>query len=286
MNLPNISFQSNSNDFWYNSGTDSYRNNLEPHTHTNYEIYYFLDGEITYFVEGNHYTAMPHDIFITNHKELHSPLVNLDKSYTRRFIQFESDFVMPLSELDCHLLAPLDNRPLGHLNKIDHSYVKDYGIDQLFDRLEALSISPDKYTDFESRLVLNHILLQIKRIFDSHIDDFSYHHTDEKIYSIIKHINENISHNLLVEDIAEHFFMNKYYLSHFFKKNTGFSIKEYITSKRIMLAKNLISKGIPITSACYDVGFNDYSSFYKAFIKLEHKSPKTFLTENLHKVES
>lgn len=280
MNYFNINYQDTSGDFLYSSGITHYVSKLTPHTHTNYEIYYLLEGEVTYFVEGNHYTASPHDIFITNQRELHSPLINLDKAYVRRFIQFEADYVTPLADLDYHLLSPLENRPLGHLNKIDHTFVHTYGIDKLFDTLEEKLSSPDKYTDFEVKLILNHILVTIKRIFDNHMEGSAYHHTDEKIYEIIKFINENISTHLLVEDIASHFFMNKYYLSHFFKKNTGFSIKEYITSKRIMLAKSLISKGVPITSVCYDVGFNDYSCFYKAFMKLESKSPKSFLAES------
>lgn len=281
MTTSTLSYKDSSNAFLYQSGPAKYHTKLIPHTHTNYEIYYFLEGEITYLVEGKHYCAVPHDLFITNSRELHCPLLNLDKSYSRQFIQFESHFISPLADADYQLLSPLENRPLGHLNKIDHTFVHAYGLDILFNTLADKVALPDKYTDLEVRLLLNHILVTIKRIFDQHMDDPAYHVTDDKIYRIIKFINDHISTHLLVEDIADQFFMNKYYLSHYFKKSTGFSIKEYITSKRIMLAKDLISKGIPITSVCYDVGFNDYSCFYKAFTKLENKSPKAFLNELL-----
>lgn len=274
-------YYSPTHQFKYDYKSPRYATKVASHTHTNYEIYYFLGGDITYFVEGTHYTVQPHDILITNHRELHCPLVNLSEPYARRFIQFERDFLSPSLDLEHHLLSPLDNRPLGHLNKIDKDYVLAYGIDQLFDTFENRLQAPDKYTDFEAKLLLNQILILIKRIFDTHMDATLDQQADEKIYHIIKFINENISSRLLLEDIANEFFMNKYYLCHLFKKHTGFSIKEYITSKRIMRAKELIAQGVPITSICYDVGFNDYSCFYKAFTKLENKSPKAFLTQSL-----
>lgn len=281
MKNSSFSYQSPTNCFSYSYSIPHYAHKVASHTHTNYELYYFLEGEITYFVEGTHYTVQPHDILITNQRELHCPIVNLEHPYSRRFIQFERDFITPITDLECHLLSPLDNRSLGHLNKIDKEYVFAYGIDKLFDTLQEKLQSPDKYTEFEANLLLNQILILIKRVFDTHMDRASHQPTDENIYPIIQFINENISSKLLLDDIAAEFFMNKYYLCHFFKKNTGFSIKEYITSKRIMKSKELITKGLPITSICYEVGFNDYSCFYKAFTKLENKSPKAFLTETL-----
>lgn len=268
--------------FLYSSTTTSGLLPIAPHTHGGYEIYYFLSGDMSYFVEGKHYTASPHDLFITNHRELHTPTIHSDHPYGRCYIQFESNFLAAFDAFDYGLLSPLDHRPLGTANKIDHTFVTSYGIHKLFAQLETTLATPDRYTSLETQLLLTSILLAIKRISLHAMDAHAYQPTEEKIYQITHYIQDHIDTPLALDSLATTFYMNKYYLSHFFKKHTGFTLKEYILSKRILLAKTLILQGVPITEVCYAVGFNDYSCFYKAFTKLEHQSPKAFSQENRH----
>lgn len=51
---------------------------------------------------------------------------------------------------------------------------------------------------------------------------------------------------------------------------------EYLTYKRIMKAKELILKDIPINQLSKTVGFKDYSNFYKAFKKITGLSPRQY----------
>ena len=50
-----------------------------------------------------------------------------------------------------------------------------------------------------------------------------------------------------------------------FKNETGYSIHQYISEKRILLARSYIMGGMPATNACIECGFRDYSSFSRAF---------------------
>ncbi|WP_458788379.1 helix-turn-helix domain-containing protein [Vallitalea sediminicola] len=38
-------------------------------------------------------------------------------------------------------------------------------------------------------------------------------------------------------------------------------------------------EGVPVTDACYLVGFNDYSNFYKKFKKIVGLSPKKYVKD-------
>ena len=49
---------------------------------------------------------------------------------------------------------------------------------------------------------------------------------------------------------------------------------EYITKKRLVLAKELILEGISLYEAADRVGFSDYSNFYRSFKKTMGFSPK------------
>ena len=94
------------------------------------------------------------------------------------------------------------------------------------------------------------------------------------IREILDYINEHITEELSVDRIAEHMFMNRSYLMHLFKKETGYTIGKYITEKRLFLSNHLISQGMTITEACYKSGFQNYSTFFQAYRNKYHVSPK------------
>ncbi|MDR3824415.1 MAG: helix-turn-helix transcriptional regulator [Clostridia bacterium] len=94
----------------------------------------------------------------------------------------------------------------------------------------------------------------------------------------MKYQSKNISADITLDFLAEKFFINKYYMCHTFKKQTGITIKEFMNTRKITKAKQMLSEGADIMGLCYECGFNDYSTFYKAFKKLTGKSPKDFLT--------
>ena len=54
---------------------------------------------------------------------------------------------------------------------------------------------------------------------------------------------------------------------HLFKEETGDTIGNYITNKRLILARRMIAEGKPVTQACYEAGFTSYSNFSRAYKK-------------------
>ena len=62
----------------------------------------------------------------------------------------------------------------------------------------------------------------------------------------------------------------------------GLSLYHYITQRRLISAKNLISTGIPLEHVATQVGFSDYSTFYRAFKQEYGISPRQYrsLQEN------
>ena len=61
---------------------------------------------------------------------------------------------------------------------------------------------------------------------------------------------------------------------HTFKEQTGYSIGSYLSTKRLLLAKELILSGKPITDVCYECGFKNYSTFSLAYKKCFGESPR------------
>ena len=99
---------------------------------------------------------------------------------------------------------------------------------------------------------------------------------------ILKHIQENI----YVEEIADEVHLNAQYLMRLFRKETGFSILEYITEERIKLAKQLlIQTDYPINRVADNVGYGNYSYFTKIFKKNVGQAPAAFRSERKNNIE-
>jgi len=98
--------------------------------------------------------------------------------------------------------------------------------------------------------------------------------SNTKILECLDYINTHLQEKLTADVLADRFFVSKYYLMHSFKEETGRSMGSYITTKRLLLARQYISGGMPSTQACYECGFHNYSTFYRAWKKLFGTSPK------------
>ena len=96
---------------------------------------------------------------------------------------------------------------------------------------------------------------------------------------IIRYINRHITEKISLEETAKKFFISKYYLCRLFKKQTGLTVTSYINSKRIAMAQHLLSRGEPPTEVAYSVGFCDYSTFYRAYVKETGRAPSSETAE-------
>lgn len=81
-----------------------------------------------------------------------------------------------------------------------------------------------------------------------------------------------------IQDIADHFSINYHYLCNRFKKQTGVTLNQYITYKRITKAKQLMDDGYcNITLLAEMVGYNELGYFGKCFKKEVGISPSRYI---------
>ena len=77
--------------------------------------------------------------------------------------------------------------------------------------------------------------------------------------------------------MAERFAVSYTHLRRLFRRDTGFSIKEFITYKRISKAKALIlEKKLPLKQIAQQTGYNDAFLFMRTFKKIAGISPGKF----------
>ena len=121
------------------------------------------------------------------------------------------------------------------------------------------------------------LLNEIRGAFYSEDKDGSQTSADSLIYEIIRYINENICSEQSVGAIEKMFYISRPILNKRFKRATGTTVWDYIITKRVVLADQMMSSGESATQAAYACGYNDYSSFYRAYKKVFGHPPKDSL---------
>jgi len=247
------------------------------HIHDGYELFYFISGDLTYYIEGQAYKLCPNDLIITNSRELHRILFNSKASYERKYIQFKPEYISSYQIDGYNMLSYLEKRKLGYFNRILAKDVLEDGIFELWDKIEKASLEHSPESPIMIKTFFIQMLITINKIFSKYnnpvVNSYKY---DEKIVTILDFINKNLNEKITLDLLEQEFFVNKYYLCHIFKTNTGFTVFEYITYKRIMRAIELLMSGKTALDAAHAVGFGDYSTFYKAFKKITGFSPNQY----------
>lgn len=113
---------------------------------------------------------------------------------------------------------------------------------------------------------------------------FEYEEEIEKSLSIIDRINEYVhthyDQDISRNEIAEVFFLTPEYLAKLYKKKTGVSIKSYINTYKIHMAKEFLkTETLSISDIAKKVGFDNFSYFSTLFKKITGRTPKEFRNE-------
>ena len=260
---------------------------FEYHHHDFSKIVILIDGDLTYYIEGKAYILKPWDILFVNKNEIHKPVVNPDKYYERIVIWLNPDFMAKYAQgnndlLKCFEVAIKNNYNLLRLNMKSIEVIKN-----LIQDIQNCNNSNEFGSENLKESLFVQLMVLMNRLFlnsdkNRDIEDIQY---DKTIEGVLNYINSNLENDLSIDTIASEFFISKYYLMRKFKNQIGSSIHNYVVQKRLILARSLISDGLSMSSVCSRCGFNDYSSFVRAFKKVYGVSPSNY-NPTIHNFEN
>lgn len=228
------------------------------HMHNDYEIFCFLEGNANYIVEGMVYHLRPGDFVLMCRGESHHICFLSDCKYTRMTVNFSP--VSGNNNLLNKIMSPFDDRPLGKFNHYSSSYFSN---PVLLSYMEKICLSND--ADIRSAYLT--ILLDELSVKFGELKQQRDTSKNNLYANIIQYINSHITDDISLDLICEHFFISKTQLNRNFKSIIGSTVWEYITKKRLILARKQIEEGTSPTQVYHNCGFNDYTAFYRAYRK-------------------
>ena len=246
--------------FHINDRTDR---EFEWHYHDFHKIIVFVSGKVTYHIEGKAYQLKPQDILLVSQGAIHKPEIDPSIPYERYIFWIRDDLSSP--ELNtCFQKANDRSFNLIRLDSVLQEKLKD-----LLPEIEH-SLRDTQFGDsILSKALFAQFMVYINRIFlkSSSAPDQKSYSSDSQVEQLLKYINRNLSENLSIDHLAERFFFSKYHMMRKFKKETGYTIHNYIISKRLLHARSLIVQGTPVMKAAMQSGFQDYTAFVRAYKK-------------------
>lgn len=103
--------------------------------------------------------------------------------------------------------------------------------------------------------------------------------TRAEVLRCVQHIQANYDQALSAEVLSGITALPRSAINKAFRQYTGKSVKQYVTEVRIKEAKRLIGLGeLPLQQ----VGYRDFSTFYRNFLKLAGVSPAEYRRSNSH----
>lgn len=233
----------------------------EPHIHSGIEFYVNLIGDVSFLVDNRLYPVQSGDIIISLPNLVHHCVYH----NTTRHEHF------------CLWVDTTENSPL-------------------FDFTKRPDFSPRFTFDEHTKAIALHLLAQLRDLDDegsqnevlkttyllqflslfitgSNIAKDTHNETPATFQKILKYFDEHAHSIRSVKEVSDAFFISPATLNRYFRKYVRISPKEFLESKKLSIAKILLTKGRSVTEAGDEAGFFDSSHFIATFKKKFGETP-------------
>ena len=254
------------------SETDIVSSHLGLHSHsTYYEVLVFVCGNVDFWIEGRRKKLEYGDVVIVNPREIHRIYLYDDSLYDRIVIHVSDSTLKDISTAQTNILR------VFHKNKAHILHFTDEEMKQFLNnhhQMPNLWNKKEFGADILEDAWLQILMIQIAQKMRQAEGEGEQEVTIGLVGKTLEYINENLTKDISAQDIADALNVSRSYLSHMFKKSTGYGLWNYVITKRLVYAQKLLFGGSSVTEACYESGFKDYAHFIKSFTKTFGCSPK------------
>lgn len=241
------------------------RDKYQPHYHENtYELFYFINGDASFMIDYQNYDLRSGTMLLIKPGVVHNISIKSDKVYERVTMRF-SEFDLPKNLRE--RLSKTENIYFVRNSELSNEILR---LDTHYQNLDS------DWIVYAFRNSLNVILSYVAN-YEQFDDNAEY---NEEITQVINYIEDNLFQIDDLKDLCHNLHSSKSALCKKFTDIVGVPIMTYIRIKKLIVAKKQIEEGNNPTDIFKQCGFNDYSTFYRAYKKIFHESPSLTKTRD------
>ncbi len=221
------------------------------HIHPFNELLYFVKGNVVYTVEAESKKLEPGDIIFIPGGKYHFATVDVSSEYERYVLKFP----------DAHVPS--------YIKEIRDSCSSFLGNSQHYiDLFENLDKVNQSYSNEE--LYSLYVCGLVKLLVDLYHGSSRPAHKQapEVIKLLLEYINENLDKRITLDSLSKATNFSKSYISNSFKLYMKTPIIQYVRTKKILMAHKMIENGAKPYKVAKDLGFDDYSTFYRSYVNI------------------
>ncbi len=254
------------------------------HWHRYYEIGLVEEGTGTFQYVGKSFPSCAGDIFVTNNYESHVAVTdNPLQNYT--FLIMLPNFISnnSIHVINQQYLSTFQYNPLHFINRIPAQTEAAQTIGSLMRQARAFYQKQDTAWQLEVDILTRSILLELYQYYSKNRNkDVASLISNPKMRLAQQYISNNYNRALTVNEVAGYVDMSPSYFRHVFKETIQISFKEYITQLRLARACTLLqSTDHTINDIIEEVGYSNFSQFYRVFRKYYNATPAEYRDQNL-----
>jgi AraC-like DNA-binding protein len=120
------------------------------------------------------------------------------------------------------------------------------------------------------------LLTQLHRAYTDRMARPAKAEKPELLDRVMEYVETHLSDKITIADVAHVFYVSESTIIQTFRKKMGVSFYRCVTQRRLIAAKSLIAQGQAMEAVAEQVGFSDYSTFYRAFRQEFGISPRQY----------
>lgn len=242
---------------------------LQPHTSSRSDLPSYLffivvsgEGELVY--QGKKYELAPGSCVFIDCMQPYSHTTD-NNLWTIRWIHFNGPNLASIYQKYCDR----GGRPVFNLDLLDT-------VSGIHSGLMSTAASGDYMRDMINNQYLSTLLVEIMR--QSWHPEEKWHAAKRaSVLEVKEWIDGHYAEQITLEGLANRFFINKYYLSKTFKSQFGSTINSYLTTVRIIHAKQMLRfTELSLDAIGEAVGITPARYLSEVFSSIEGVSPSTY----------
>lgn len=247
---------------------------IDAHIHLYHEFLYFEQGDASYISGSFTHQLSPGDIIVTKPNVVHAISFASNARYSRIFIQISPHM---LSSIPGELTRNLNGRFSNDSYIIQAQTTKKLHLHWYFHKGALLLSNTNEKNIYLAELLFSRFAIEANAAISYQMDRSGKIQSENNIVKSIKnYIDENYISEISLDELGKIFFISKYSICHMFKAETGITILDYLSLKRISAVQEHISSGKKLSDIYRICGFKDYSTFYRTVKKYTGMNPSDF----------